>query len=101
MTYRVCCHGGPFDGHAFNYVGLPEIIVLMMRPFIYHDYRRVGGTNDYRHIEENSMTVQWFVVTKVFREDGEIIAGPFDTETEARNALPPDSPYLVDSREVD
>lgn len=49
--YLVCCHGGPFDGYTFNYSNLPKTLVLMTRPFIYHDYRRVGDTNDYHYVE--------------------------------------------------
>ncbi len=49
--YLVCCHGGPFDGRILNYSGLPETVVLMTRPFFYHDYRRIGDTNDYQHVE--------------------------------------------------
>ncbi len=47
------------------------------------------------------MTLQWFVVTRVFREGGAIIAGPFDTEAEAADALAPGSAFRIDSREED
>lgn len=50
--YLVCCHGGPFDGRTFNYSSLPKTLVLMTDPFHYHDYCRVGDTNNYQHQEK-------------------------------------------------
>lgn len=42
--------GGPFDGRVVDYPDWPRLLVLMTKPFRYHDYRRVGDTRVYRYV---------------------------------------------------
>lgn len=49
-AYCLRLKGGPFDGRLVNYPGMPRVLVMMTRPFVYHDYRRLGESNIYEWV---------------------------------------------------